>query len=115
MIREIRKIKYRFRYFLKGIKNLYRWFPVIWRDRDWDHVYFYIILEKKLTHMAEYFEKRGITNSSGEDAKLMRNCVKLIQDLQKDFMLSHVEEEFLQEKKRVLFDTIKENIDTWWD
>jgi len=34
-----------------GIRNLWRWFPVIWKDRDWDHGYLSRILEFKLLSM----------------------------------------------------------------
>ena len=41
-----RNIKY-------GIENLISWFPIIWKDRNWDCNYFFKILEKKL----ELYEK----------------------------------------------------------
>ena len=66
--------------------------------------------------MAEYFEKYGISVSSEEDAKLMRECVKLIRDIKEDFTVGTLlEEELAQDKKKVLFDIIKENINGWWD
>jgi hypothetical protein len=65
--------------------------------------------------MADYFEKYGIGLSSEEDAKLMRECVKLIKDIKDHTAINFVEEELSQDKKRVLFDTIKENINGWWD
>lgn len=42
--------------FIQGIKNLIRWFPIVWKDRDFDYRYLYNILHKKLEHMEQFFE-----------------------------------------------------------
>ena len=34
-----------------GIKNLIKWFPVIWRDRDFDWMYLIEIIDHKLKYM----------------------------------------------------------------
>lgn len=36
-----------------GIKNIIRWFPIIWNDRDWDQAYLQRIIEQKLRFMAD--------------------------------------------------------------
>ncbi len=45
------KINNFFRSIKYGIKNLITWFPIIWKDRDWDHWYLYKILRFKLIQM----------------------------------------------------------------
>ena len=40
-----------------GIKNLYRWFPVIWNDRGWDYCFMFAVMEKKFDLMIGSFEK----------------------------------------------------------
>lgn len=40
---------------IRGFKNLRKWFKVIWNDRDFDHYYLYVILEKKLSSIEETF------------------------------------------------------------
>lgn len=47
----ISKIKH----IIRGFKNLKKWFKVIWNDRDFDHYYLYVILEKKLSSIEETF------------------------------------------------------------
>lgn len=47
----ISKIKH----IVRGFKNLVKWFKVIWNDRDFDHYYLYVILEKKLKSIEETF------------------------------------------------------------
>ena len=40
---------------INRIKNLIRWFPVIWNDQDWDSEYTLNILIKKLEHQRDFF------------------------------------------------------------
>jgi len=52
--------RYIHRDFAKGVKNLVRWFPTIWRDRDWDDHFIWVLLEKKLIHQSNYTLTRGL-------------------------------------------------------
>jgi len=54
-------IGYRFKYVYNSIKNIIRWFPIIWKDRDYDDWYIYTILETKLKHQAKYIGDRDIS------------------------------------------------------
>jgi hypothetical protein len=42
------KLHWRIRYFLTGVKNIFRWMPTIYHDRDWDGNYILKILQKKI-------------------------------------------------------------------
>ena len=75
--------KYMHKEFARGVKNLWRWFPTIWKDRDWDDSYIFEIIRVKLEHQANYIGSRGIHVSANRDAEKMRLVAKLIQ-LQKD-------------------------------
>jgi len=55
----------------QGIKNLIKWFPVIWRDRDWDHRYIYDILRFKIKTQGKSIEKRGNHLNASRDAERM--------------------------------------------
>ena len=44
---------------MKKIRNLIRWIPIIWKDRDWDFYFTYEILKKKLEFQAEFTRKYG--------------------------------------------------------
>ena len=81
--------KFEGRYYHKdiynGVKNLIKWFPVIWRDRDWDQSYIYTILQKKLELHAEGIAKRDILVSSQRDAELMRTAASLIEKIKNDY------------------------------
>jgi len=78
--------KFEGRYYHKdvytGIKNLIRWFKVIWKDRSWDDSYIWEILKTKLKHQADYIGKRGIHLDAKRDAQRMMTCVRLIEKVQ---------------------------------
>lgn len=51
----IKGLKRKYYSFKEGINNLIRWFPLIWKDRDFDQQYLYEIVHKKLSNMEEFF------------------------------------------------------------
>ena len=76
---------YRIKQFFRRIRNLYRWFPIIWKDQDWDHFYIFEILKFKLKNQAEYIGKKGNHLSAKRDAEIMMLCVRLIEKVQDDY------------------------------
>ena len=48
-------ILWRFRYFYYGVKNIIRWIPTIYKDKDWDHSFMTDILVKKLENKRDFF------------------------------------------------------------
>jgi len=76
--------KYYHKYFIQGVKNIIYWFPVIWKDRDWDGHYIFEILQHKLVAQANYIGKRDFHTRAQLDAKRMRLCVKLIKKVQEE-------------------------------
>jgi hypothetical protein len=71
--------------FAQGVKNLWKWFPTIWKDRDWDHDFIYNMLSKKLEFQAKYIGNRGIHVDAKRDAERMMLVAKLIKLQQDDF------------------------------
>jgi hypothetical protein len=76
---------YKIKQFFRRIRNLYRWFPVIWKDQDWDDYYIFEILKFKLKNQAEYIGKRGNHLSAKRDAEKMMLCVRLIEKVQDEY------------------------------
>ena len=74
--------KYYHKYFKQGIKNLWYWFPVIWKDRNWDDHYIFEVLKHKLKAQAKYIGDRDRHTRAKLDAKRIRLCVKLIEKIQ---------------------------------
>jgi hypothetical protein len=77
--------RYMHKHFVKGVKNLWRWFPVIWKDRDWDQYYIYEVLAKKIQLQAEYIGSNDRHTAAKRDAERMQLVVKLIRLQQEDF------------------------------
>jgi len=77
--------RYMYRNFKIGVVNIIYWFPIIWKDRNWDSYYIFEILKHKLTAQANYIAGRDIHTRAQHDARDMRICVKLIQLVQDEF------------------------------
>jgi hypothetical protein len=78
-------IRYYFTDFIKGIKNLYRWFPIIWKDRDWDSYFIFEILISKLKNTAKYNDSINYHTNAKRDSQRMMTCVRLIERVQEDY------------------------------
>jgi hypothetical protein len=70
--------------FGNGVRQIIRWFPVIWNDRDDEDCYLLAILEFKLLGMANYFDKYWVQpghdrkgNNWIRDVRRMRICAEL--------------------------------------
>ena len=88
-----KKIKYWFEYkgrylhrdFIQGIKNLWRWFPIIWKDCNLDHHFIWVLLEQKLINQSKHIGKRGHKLNANRDAERMMTCVRLIQRVRDEY------------------------------
>lgn len=50
-----RDITYPFKDFFRRVRNVYRWLPTIWNDRDWDDSYITEILIRKLEFTRDFY------------------------------------------------------------
>lgn len=112
-----------------GISNLIKWFPLIWKDRDFDHGYLYDILYFKLGEMQKFFESDNTWSADADKyAEQIKKCRKLlyrimnesIQDENWDFdngftrPLNEIYE-LEKEEKKLFWNMMCDNIDGWWD
>lgn len=83
----MRKLRILYRDFIQGIKNLVRWLPVIWKDKDWDNWFFEQIIIQKLHNMADFFEDPTLsfTESAPQKAKQMRTAADLLRLCQEGY------------------------------
>lgn len=79
------KIKYWLRNIRLGVNNLISWFPIIWRDRNYDNSYIYTILSEKLKRQAEHIDNEKWYVGYETDVRRIRLCVKLIDKINDDF------------------------------
>ena len=71
------KIKY-------GIRNLFRWFCLIWSDRNCDDYFLFLILKYKLELMINDFKRYSLNINNEKDMDDMKLCVKLLNRIIKD-------------------------------
>ena len=69
----------------QGFKNLYKWFPIVWKDRDWDDHFIFEALKFKLKNTANYFEEKQRFVGWEDEVKYIRICEKLIKRIQDDY------------------------------
>lgn len=68
-----------------GIKNLIKWFPIIWKDKDWDHNYIYTILKSKLKFQSECLSNYNRYECTSRNVQVINLCIKLIDRVQEDY------------------------------
>jgi hypothetical protein len=78
-------VMYKIKQFFRNIKNLIRWFPIIWKDRDWDDHFIFEILKFKLKNQAKYIGYHDRHVSAKRDAEIMILCVRLIEKIQDEY------------------------------
>jgi hypothetical protein len=80
-----KNLGWRIKQFWVSVKNLWRWLPIMWKDRDWDDHYIWEILKTKLKHQAKYIGDRDWHTRAKRDAEIMMTCVRLIEKIQDEY------------------------------
>jgi hypothetical protein len=80
-----RKLNWRIRYFLTGCKNIIRWAPTLYHDRDWDHSYIFTILQKKIEHQREEITYANRHTGVGRDNRDMTIVLNLIERVREEY------------------------------
>jgi hypothetical protein len=69
----------------RGIKNLVRWAPIIYQDRDWDHGFMLRLMHFKLRNMVKFFESDKVHIIAAKSiAKRIKIAAHLVDRLAKD-------------------------------
>ena len=80
--------------FINGVKNLWKWFPTIWKDRDWDDSFIFDLLIQKLKNQSEYIGKRDYHTRAKRDAEIMMTCARLLEKVKtEDYGMEYMEYE----------------------
>ena len=80
--------RYYHKTFMTGVRNLIYWFPIIWKDRNWDSHYIFEIMMHKLKAQSKYIGERDIHTRAQRDAEIMMTCVRLMKLIDDDFYSS---------------------------
>jgi len=68
----------RVRCFFNSIKNLIRWFSIIWKDKDYDGFFMLFMLRFKINNMRKYHESRKGYYGWENEVKWMNIVVNLL-------------------------------------
>ena len=73
-----------FKTLFRNIKNIFRWLPIIYKDRDWNPHFVYVILKKKFEFMKQYQEKYGHALNSQYTAQRINTVIKILDRIIED-------------------------------
>lgn len=112
------ELKYQPKYFIYGVKNLWRWFWVIWKDRDWDHHYFWEVLKKKVVQLRDEQLKHLSYLTSSREVEIMNTVLRLIDKVQHDEYQDEYYDYYdtkmrIDEKGHLQFDEIRNDLKTF--
>lgn len=71
--------------FITGCKNIWKWFPIVWKDRDYDHGFILEVLEFKIKNTANYTEQKQKFEGWQDEVRYMRICEQLIEKIKTDY------------------------------
>jgi len=95
-----------------GLKNLWYWFPVIWKDRHWDDHYIFEVMIHKLKAQSKYIGDRDWHTTAKRDAEIMMTCVRLMKLVREE----HYSSEYMDyHKTKHWFEDVpgKEGYSSW--
>lgn len=72
-----------------GIQNLFKWFSIVWKDRDWDYAYIFIVLKFKIHNTALNIVKYGESVDNNQKIKYMLLAEKLIDYISQEHYLQN--------------------------
>jgi hypothetical protein len=76
----------------QGFRNLWKWLPIIWKDRDWDNHFIFEVLKFKIKNTANFTEKKQRFVGWEKEVKYMRICETLIDRIQNDYYQSEYQD-----------------------
>jgi len=80
-----RNLHWRIRYFLIGVKNIFRWMPTLYQDRDWDSWHIYTILQKKIEYQREEIINANRHTEIDRDNRDMTIVLNLLERVKEEY------------------------------
>jgi hypothetical protein len=77
--------RYYHRDFIQGVRNLIRWFPIIYNDQDWDDHFIWEIWKFKLYNQAKYIGGKDRHVDAKRDAEIILLCTRLMDRIQDEY------------------------------
>jgi len=76
------------RRFIKKIKRLIYWIPLLWNSGWWDWEYLIDIMIHQLKYMEDNFKNHGVSGTSVETSKEISGVIKLLDGIVNDIYMS---------------------------
>jgi len=87
-----RSLHWRIRYFITGVKNIFRWAPTLYKDKDWDSWYIYNILQKKIEYQRKEIINANRHTDIDRDNRDMTIALNLLERVKDDYYgMEHVD------------------------
>lgn len=83
-----------FKHTWTGIVNVWKWFHIVWEDRNWDYCFLMYVLQFKLKLMEGFFFSK---NTHIEDAEKFANEIKRCREILDDIIEEKSHEEIMDE------------------
>jgi hypothetical protein len=80
-----RSLHWRIRYFITGVKNIFRWAPTLYKDKDWDSWYIYNILQKKIEYQRQEIINANRHTDIDRDNRDMTIALNLLERVKDDY------------------------------
>ena len=74
-----RFVHWRIKYVIDGVRNIIRWVPVLFHDRDWDDFFITKMLQKKIENQRKYLVENNRHLRIDEDNFWMTMVLNLIE------------------------------------
>ena len=85
----MQRIRTKFEDFFRNLKqyfkNIIKWSPILWKDRDWDHFFIVDTLRFKIENTAKYISKNKRYVGWERDVERMNLVIKLIDKIQDEY------------------------------
>ena len=78
-------IKWQLYSFKQSIHNLIKWFPIVWRDRDWDFSFTYDAIQFKLEQQAKHLAKQNTFVNTPRYISRANTMIKLVKRCRNDY------------------------------
>ena len=104
----------RFKSFGYSIQSLIRWFPIIWKDRDWDYYFLEDMIIHKLKNMSKFYQDgKNVYSAEAENvAKEINEVIDLLERIQEDDYESKIDSHFndwIVEDRPITIEKITDN------
>lgn len=73
-----------------GLVNLWRYLPLIWNTREWDHCFLLMLMEAKFRRMAVAIGDEGHLLKADRSGKQLRTCAELCRRIREDNYLDNL-------------------------